>query len=348
MNILPSINNRNIYIDPSYKEFYSDELFNRENYALNRDNQLLPFLRLRDRIESHGGSVHTADYLLNDGVQNGTINSYYSLGILDNFERVLHIEGLRLAAFVIMEPPVVAPYIYEALSRLTEVFEKVYLPNTSGNGYSLKGVDSSKLHQLYWPIILQDVLKPYWFNQDRLKRVVVINGSHNPHGRMHEQYSLRINAMAELAKMNIIDLYGAGWNRWWSRSAFWLPYWKNIYSLMSIYKGKCSSKFEVLANYEFSLCFENMQMNGYITEKIFDCLYAGTIPLYMGAPNILEFVPANVFIDCRKYTSWTDMWLDVSSMSQESIIEMRIAGSEFLRSESANKFYNSLDNIICN
>jgi len=115
---------------------------------------------------------------------------------------------------------------------------------------------------------------------------------------------------------------------------------------MSVYKGKCASKFEVLQNYEFCLCFENMRMDGYITEKLFDCLYAGTIPLYMGAPDILNYIPEDVFVDCRKYSTWKEMWGDVAAMPSERIIEMRIAGRNFLRSDMANKFYDSIEYIF--
>ena len=334
-----------LFIDPSYRAFDSDGLFDLANPVLNRDGQLLPFHRLREHMASKGISVHTADYLLKESGHDAQQSYYYSLGILDNFERVLLEGSARLVAFVIMEPPVVVPSLYEALPRLTTVFDRVYVHNINGDGYSIEGVDTSKLHRLYWPIPHNDVLEPYWEHGERVKRVVVINGSHNPHGRSREQYSLRIEAMAELSKAGVIDLYGMGWDKWWSREALWLSYWRNYRALMSIYKGKCASKFEVLQNYEFCLCFENMRMDGYITEKIFDCLYAGTIPLYVGAPDILDYIPEDVFVDCRKYLTWTEMWEDVATLSTEKINEMRIAGRNFLRSDMANKFYDSLEHI---
>jgi len=338
-------NGKNIFIDPSYRVFDLDGLFDLSNPVLNRDDQLLPFHRLREHMASSSMSVRTADYLFKESYQDTQQSDYYSLGLIDNFERVLLERRARLAAFVIMEPPVVVPSLYEALPRLTAAFDRVYVHNTNGDGYSLDGVDANKLHRLYWPIPHNDVLESYWRNSTRMKRVVVINGSHNPLSKNREQYSLRINAMAELSKIGVVDLYGMGWDRWWSREALWLPYWLNRRALMSIYKGKCVSKFEVLQNYEFCLCFENMRMDGYITEKLFDCLYAGTIPLYMGAPDILSYIPKDVFVDCRKYSTWKEMWADVATMSPERIIEMRIAGRNFLRSDMANKFYDSIEHI---
>lgn len=337
---------KTIFIDPSYKHFNLEGLFDLENTTLNRDDQLLPFHRLRENLADMGINVHTADYLFKDNAEDFPQSDYYSLGLLNNFERVIHERRARLAAFVIMEPPVVAPFLYDALPKLTTVFDRVYVHNTIGDGYSLDGVDVTKLQRLYWPIPYNYVLEHFWGNGPRMKRVVVINGSHNPRSKSQEQYSLRIKAMAELSKSGVVDLYGMGWDRWWSRKAMWMPYWMNRYAIMSIYKGECASKFEVLKNYEFCLCFENMSMSGYITEKIFDCLYAGTVPLYMGAPNILDFIPEDVFIDCRKYPTWTEMWRDVSSMPPERIQAFREAGRIFLKSNMAKKFYDSLQ-FIC-
>lgn len=334
-----------ILIAPSYRHFNSDGLFDLSNPVLNRDGQLLPFHRLREHMMSKGINVHTADYLFKDSGHNTQNCDYYSLGLLDDFERVLLEGHARLVAFIIMEPPIVAPHLYKALPRLTTVFDRVYVHNINGDGYSLEGVDANKLNRFYWPIPHDDVLEPYWSNNSRMKRVVVINGSHNPLGRSREQYSLRIKAMAELSKVGIVDLYGMGWERWWSRKAMWLPYWLNRRAIMSIYKGKCESKFEILQHYEFCLCFENMWMDGYITEKIFDCLYVGTIPLYMGAPDIVDYIPEDVFVDCRKYSTWKEMWEDVVSMPPDRIEAMRKAGCSFLKSDMAKNFYDSIEHI---
>jgi hypothetical protein len=154
--------------------------------------------------------------------------------------------------------------------------------------------------------------------------------------------------MAALAKVGAVDLYGHGWTKWWSHRSMWLPYWLNRRVLMSIYRGSCISKYAVLSRYAFSLCFENMQMEGYLTEKLFDCLYAGTIPVYLGASNISELVPESVYVDCRKYKSWIELWDGLCSMSDVQIKSMKEAGREFIRSEAMKKYYNALPEIFSN
>ena len=111
---------------------------------------------------------------------------------------------------------------------------------------------------------------------------------------------------------------------------------------MSIYKGACASKYEVLSQYEFALCFENMAMKGYITEKIFDCLYAGTIPLYLGAKDITDLIPENAYIDCRKFASWDEMHDKVMKMTNAEVQSMRAAGRTYIQSDQGLKYYDSL------
>ena len=333
------------YVDPSSPAYYGDKLFDASNIILNRDDSLVPFARLRQAFRAAGKDLRTADYLMKDPAGEGPSN-YYSLGVLDNFKALIQRADVCLKAFVIFEPPVVDPRLYKALPELTAAFESVYVHNTIGDGYSLGGVDASRLRQLYWPQPRTEVIAPYWERTERLDRIVVINGNHIPRNVANELYSKRIEAMAALAPLGVIDLYGRGWAKWWSRASMWLPYWKNRKMLMSIYKGACGSKYEVLSQYKFSLCFENMAMKGYVTEKIFDCFYAGTVPLYLGATDITDLVPADAYIDCRKFSSWQQIWHAIAILPSEKIESIKNAGRQFIQRPEGLKYFNSLTQIF--
>ena len=53
----------------------------------------------------------------------------------------------------------------------------------------------------------------------------------------------------------------------------------------------------VLNKYKFILCLENSVGEGYITEKIFNCFYAKTIPIYIGTNDIHLYINSSSFID---------------------------------------------------
>merc|ERR1740117_538797 len=52
------------------------------------------------------------------------------------------------------------------------------------------------------------------------------------------------------------------------------------------------NKTAVMAQYLFHLAFENSNVDDYITEKLWGALESGSLPVYLGANNIKERVPA--------------------------------------------------------
>jgi hypothetical protein len=335
---------RNIFIDPSYSHFLDNGLFNLNDPVLNRDGQLLPFFRAKSNAQATGDDMVTADLLSN--LSDDGIAEYYSLGLTTRLDNFIGENKIKLKAFVVLEPPIVAPHLYKLLPRLTKIFEKVYLHNAVGDGYSLVGVETSKLHRFYWPLPYHGVLIEHWASANRLNKIVVINGNHKAWFKKSELYSMRINAMVELNRLGCIDLFGRGWADWRSRNSMWPPYFINLKSLMSIYKGACESKYNVLSKYAFCLCVENMKMSGYISEKIFDCFYTGVIPIYFGAPDITDHIPSTCFIDRRNFSSWTEAWKFAYSLSEIDRQKYRDSAREFMHSNQSLKYYNSIDHIV--
>jgi hypothetical protein len=62
------------------------------------------------------------------------------------------------------------------------------------------------------------------------------------------------------------------------------------------------TKLETMARYKFTLAFENSISEDYVTEKFFDPLIAGSVPVYLGAPNVADFAPGErCFIDVQDF-----------------------------------------------
>ena len=62
---------------------------------------------------------------------------------------------------------------------------------------------------------------------------------------------------------------------------------------------KVEDKLGFLANYKFSICFENSKTLGYISEKLSDAFEAGTIPIYYGDDSVLELINNKSYIHVR-------------------------------------------------
>ena len=106
-------------------------------------------------------------------------------------------------------------------------------------------------------------------------------------------------------------------------------------------KGRVDEKLATLRKYRFALCYENGQgIQGYITEKIFDCFFAGTIPIYWGASNITDYIPENCFIDKRNFPRDEDVYNLIKNMSDIEVIEYQRNIENFLKSEKMYPFSN--------
>jgi len=65
-------------------------------------------------------------------------------------------------------------------------------------------------------------------------------------------------------------------------------------------------KLEIIKNYKFTVAFENMRAKNYVTEKIYQPLVVGSIPIYWGAPNIDEYFNPKCFINISKFKTFEE------------------------------------------
>jgi hypothetical protein len=253
--------------------------------------------------------------------------------------------GVRLRGFVILEPPLIARSLYRLIPAMTQAFEEVYLHNTTGDGYSLRGVDRSRLRKGRFPQPSNRVGAAF-ANTERSDKFVAICGYHRPRPGRPEHYSTRIEVMAALAREEAADLYGGGWGtpRW--SQTIWFPYLRNRSLIRSIWRGRCDDKVDTLSKYKFSVCIENMTMAGYVTEKIFDCFLAGTIPVYLGPEQHSHLLPKDALIDLRQFARPAEIVSYCRSLSPAHIKSMREAARAFIEGPEFAPYYSALDRIV--
>lgn len=74
------------------------------------------------------------------------------------------------------------------------------------------------------------------------------------------------------------------------------------------YNNKSIDKLTALKSYKYLLTVENSLCDDYVTEKLFTPLLHGAIPIYLGAPNVVDFLPdSSAIIDLRMFTSAADV-----------------------------------------
>ena len=62
------------------------------------------------------------------------------------------------------------------------------------------------------------------------------------------------------------------------------------------------TKLSIVSRYRFTIAIENSITRDYVTEKFFDPLVAGSVPVYLGASNVEDFAPGRrCFIDVRDF-----------------------------------------------
>ena len=76
----------------------------------------------------------------------------------------------------------------------------------------------------------------------------------------------------------------------------------------------------------------------YISEKIFDPLIAGSVPVYLGDSRIYEVVPKGAFVDVRDFANQQSLLQYIINCSKKEWSGYYNKGQEFLKSEKSKNF----------
>ena len=120
----------------------------------------------------------------------------------------------------------------------------------------------------WWPELRGLILQP---PKPKTEAAEAVHFDSNPQER-----SGRIDYVRELMRYLKVDCYGRAFHN----------------RELADDRGR-ESKLQAVARYHFDLAFENSITPDYVSEKFFDSLAAGSVPVYRGAPNIEEFAPGD-------------------------------------------------------
>jgi len=321
----------NIGIYNYYDSFNrNNRIFENSAYPLG-ENMGYPFILLKEWLEKKGHFMTTLDM--------HPINEFEKIVFLDYPDpkkvdlKKLSEQGIELY-LVIFESELIKKDNWDKNNHI--YFKKIFTWNDDW-------VDGEKYIHSKWPNKIPEELVVRDFSEKKLCTLIAGKKENND---ARELYSERIRAIEwfEKNKPDDFDLYGMGWDM----ANFHRPFgrlnrFKKLRKLFAkkfkSYSGKVNSKKETLSKYKFCICYENAkEIPGYITEKIFDCLFSGCIPIYLGAPNISDYIPSNCYIDKNQYDSYDLLYDAIKNIDEKTYNEYIGNIDAFLKGEQMQIF----------
>lgn len=238
------------------------------------------------------------------------------------FTRDLQRAGAELAVVFSGESPGIMPWFYHRLTSFTAPYRHALL----FSGAAARVAPGVAFHPFYWPfpdattragpdfvdrkllVMVAGHKRRYPFQPRRPLRSLAGNvvrfarwqyyRASDPWLRFPDRYGTRLRAVEHFAPKEFFALFGSGWD------SLGLPGFRPRFANQPT---RCDDKVATMTGFRFSLSFENCSFPGYVTEKIFDSLLAGCVPVYCGAPDIEDFVPRECFIDLAEYGTFDDL-----------------------------------------
>ncbi|KFD40732.1 hypothetical protein HX99_05635 [Peptococcaceae bacterium SCADC1_2_3] len=338
----------NIFLVCTSDFYYKNKIFDL-NDPTNRDNFYFPYYLLRQKFLKFDISLNTYDYFNFDE----NCDEPYILIFFDipkNINILLKYHKNIDKFLVIFESKVMSSVNWNR--NLHKNFKKIFTWNDDFV------VDGKKYIKYYWPNKIPEKLD---FDLGKKNNLCTMIAGHKFKDHPIELYTERVKAIRwfEQNHPEYFDLYGIGWDKYRFKGALSILNTNRFEVLTKLlkpkypsYRGTVKLKRDVLQKYKFAICYENARdIPGYITEKIFDCFFAGCVPVYWGAPNVTAHIPADTFIDRRKFRNYEELYSYLKNMPDKKYINYLDAIKSFIKSDkiypfSAECFAETLINEI--
>ncbi len=295
---------KKVYITPGLW----GELFSIGNPIFNRDNCLDVMYRLREKAKESGFQLLQADQL--DPSEEFEYLIVYDV-FLDQLPYLERFPKEKLILFL-WEPPSVIPENYNVENH--RIFSKVFTWNDAL-------VDNTKYFKFFYPVQRPMIANPIGYEWKRLCTLVSCNKESSFPTELYTARRQLIDFFESFSNDDF-DLYG----KWWPAH-------------LRTYRGPIDKKVDVLKHYKFCFAYENTKnISGYITEKIFDCFQAATVPVYWGAPNIAQHIPSGCFIDRESFSSNEELYAYLKNMPEEQYRGYIKHIEQYLVSDAAQQY----------
>lgn len=316
-----------IYASFVARGFVKNSIFDLSHES-NRDDCFQPYYLMREKLKHHGIEINTCD-----------VNEGRSLVFELHMDVQKQITS-KPCYLLMLETPQVCPA--NGISSNWDCYCKVFTWNDDL-------VDGNRFIKINFPNPIHVYPVDGFSTRDRFCCLI---SSNRTLAAQDDRilYPERVKAIRWFEKNapHDFDLYGIDWNMPVVRSGLLgkleRRFWRAFRSLMKLrpfpsYRGRIAHKREVLSLTRFAICYENVRdLPGYITEKIFDCFFSGCVPVYWGASNITEHIPADCFVDRRQFCDTGEVYQFLKAMTEHEFrgYQQRIAA--FLQSDGAYPF----------
>jgi hypothetical protein len=311
--------------------FSRGRIFAENDPVANRDDCLRPFIELQKTLIQEGITLATTDRLRVDEADAVLCLNMPKPG--DAIWQTAARRGIPVHVIALE-----SEYIHllnanqELIARCKSIFT-----------YRDDLIDGAKFLPIRFAQQLRPPLRRNWSGRKFACMVSGNKASSHP----YELYSRRLDVIRwyNAHHPDLFDLFGTGWSfpvpsNLPMRIASRLPVLRSLLApKLKVYRGAIGQKLETLAGYRFCFCYENFSApDGWITEKIFDAMFAGCVPVYWGPSNIAQHIPADCFIDASKLSGTQAIHEKLASLDDMQCTGIIDSIDNYLRSNRATEF----------
>lgn len=301
----------NVALDNAYKQLALNNTMFGEGDSYCSFDLFRPFKRLRSTAEEYGVMINSPDIAKKNGNLDALIQC--DLPFLGSKSSIPD-----LSILILIEPHLIRPDNWDWINHLT--YNRICTWNiewTRDCGYDFITpftCDSEEIDL--------DQLNEESFHQRKL--IVAVSGNKRSQSS-GELYSLRERDYGWLFRNHPTEfsLAGVGWHE----------------SQFGRVISPTSDKRSFLRQGKFAIAYENTEnAPGYISEKLFDCFRANTVPIYCGDPQSIDLIPSDCFIKRNSFNNLSQLVDYLEAMSYTTWLSHLENFKNFIESPSGYKF----------